>query len=118
MKLDKPGIVYIQNLVSDLKPDTRYRISFFMKTESVVPSGVKRGAFLRVSARTGETAFVNQFLPLQGIVGTKGWFRQNFEFKTSPAPWHKNVYVAPSLIYASGTVWFDDIRLEEIKDER
>ena len=118
LKLDKPGIVYIQNLVSDLKPDTRYRISFFMKTESVVPSGVKRGAFLRVSARTGETAFVNQFLPLQGIVGTKGWFRQNFEFKTSPAPWHKNVYVAPSLIYASGTVWFDDIRLEEIKDER
>ena len=58
------------------------------------------------------------FHPKQRIIGTRDWFRQTFEVKTPAEPKTRITYVCPSLIYASGTVWFDDIRIEEVKEEK
>lgn len=56
----------------------------------------------------------NDFYPGQGIIGTRPWFRQTFDLKTPASP-VAVAYIAPSLIESSGTAWFDDVRLEEIK---
>ena len=60
----------------------------------------------------------NNFYPWQGIIGTHDWFLQTFEVKTPAEPKSNISYLAPSITGASGTVWFDDIRLEEIGDEK
>ena len=116
LKLDKPDCIFVQNGPA-LKPGTNYRLSFFMKTDNLVPSKSKNSGCVRISMLTGDGRTFNAFYPTHGIVGTKGWFRQTFDLKTPDAPL-KSVYVAPSIIEATGTVWFDDVRLEELKEEK
>ena len=94
------------------KPDTKYRLSFYMKTEDVVPLKKGGGACMRLSIFG-----TNSFHPKQRIIGTRDWFRQTFEVKTPAKPKNRITYVCPSLIFAAGTVWFDDVRLEEIQEE-
>ena len=109
LKLTKPDCLFAQNIVMNLKPDTKYRLSFYMKTEDVIPSK-SGGGCVRLTV-LGEV----RFYPGQQIIGTRDWFRQTFDIVTPAKPKESITYVAPSLINASGTVWFDDVRLEEIE---
>ncbi|MBO4492156.1 MAG: DUF4838 domain-containing protein [Lentisphaeria bacterium] len=117
LKLTKADCVFAQNIVMNLKPDTKYRLSFYMKTEDVIAAKSSHGACVRVSMTDADGKTYNDFYPVQGIIGTKGWFRQTFDLKTSSSP-VRIAYIAPSLIESSGTVWFDDVRLEELKEEK
>ena len=65
--------------------------------------------------RFGSCGSEVRFYPGQQIIGTRDWFRQTFDIVTPAKPKESITYVAPSLINASGTVWFDDVRLEEIE---
>lgn len=113
IKAAKSGLIFAENAILTLKPDTKYRLSFYMKTENVVPLKKSGGACMRLTM-LGEVSFH----PKQRIIGTRDWFRQTFEVKTPAEPKTRITYVCPSLIYASGTVWFDDIRIEEVKEEK
>ena len=117
LELGKRGCVFSQNIVTNLKPDTAYRLSFFLKMRDVIPWKTTHGACVRVSMTDANGKMYNDFYPVQGIIGTRAWFRQTFELKTPSSP-VRIAYIAPSLIESSGTAWFDDVRLEEIKDER
>ena len=103
----------IEQTVMKLKPNTKYRLSYFIKTKDVVPRKSNCGGRMRLGLLGS-----NNFYPWQGIIGTHDWFLQTFEVKTPAEPKSDISYLAPSITGASGTVWFDDIRLEEIGDEK
>lgn len=90
------------------KPNTPYRLSFYMKTRNVKqPVPGRDGAGLYVHAGTRQMS-----LPSIKVTGTSNWRYHEYTFKTDKSPriiiglWNWN---------CSGDVWFDDIRLEEIK---
>jgi hypothetical protein len=100
--------VNMRQSLPDLKPNTEYELSFFIKTENVVPSHREGGA--RISLWDER----NHYLPENPYVGSIPWTRQRFTIKTSPNVNTKaKSYISLSLYEATGTVWYDDVRLTE-----
>ena len=95
----------------DLKPETRYRLSFFLKTDDLrSPAG--GGAHVVVNDGVN-----NSFPPRRSIAGTMDWTHFSFEFKTRPKKENCRSYIR--LIVrgpCQGTAWFDGVRISEIGD--
>lgn len=93
-----------------LKPSTKYRLSFFLKFDNVVP--LKKGGGVYGNVYAGGNRWFPDF---NGHTGTTDWMYQSFEFTTSPETdvKHKS-YISLRLREATGTAWFDDVRLEEL----
>ena len=93
-----------------LKPSTKYRLSGFMKIEGVTPVCAMSGANFLVSGPV-EKGFPDRWL----ATGTRDWYAFSYEF-TTPGNFEgeKPANVGPRLIHSYGTMWVDDIRLEEI----
>ena len=92
-----------------LKPNTKYRISYYLKTKDLVGK-VGAGAWIYFHHSVGMP------LPRNRILGTNPWHRVCVEFKT-PANTGKD-YVPPLGLWiwnAKGTAWFDEIRIDEVK---
>ena len=92
-----------------LKPNTRYRISYYLKTKDLVGK-VGAGAWIYFSNKGAAP------LPRNRILGTNPWHRVCVEFKT-PADTGKD-YVPPLGLWiwnAKGTAWFDEVRIDEVK---
>ena len=97
----------------ELKPNTRYRLSGFAKLDGVKAVCSMGGFGLGVSAIANRSYPYGQKLPS----GTREWHRFVYEFKTPAAsPGRTTVasYIGPRLVYAYGTAWVDDIRLDEL----
>jgi hypothetical protein len=105
----------VQYLDGKLKPKTKYRMSWFMKLQDVKPLSEKCGVYGEVIA----DAYI--CLPkLRAPTGTSDWIYQSYEFET-PATIgvrDKRPYFHFLIQRASGTVWFDGVRLEEIESEK
>jgi len=75
------------------------------------------GGYANVCFGSVKQANNNQFLPQGGLRGTFGWTQMGFpiaatqSFDTDARP-----YIRMSLVNATGTVWYDDIRLRETND--
>ena len=110
IRLSSVANVCAEQAITGLKPGTKYRLSYFIRLENVVPKKNNCGGRMRLSL-PGK----NNFHPWQGLIGTREWFRLSFDVQTPPDMKGGTAYLAPSIIGASGTVWFDDIRLEEIQ---
>lgn len=99
-----------------LKPDTVYRLSYFVKTEGLKPQKKGGGACMEVEQYG--TAYSAIRLPKKDyIAGTRDWIHQSMEFKTNADP-AKEGYRAMlwiRVLNSEGTVWFDGVRLEEKK---
>ena len=107
--------------VPTMKPNTRYRLSYFIKTEGVEPQmmyGGGGGASLNIwDDRNHWWPSGNPF------TGTMDWIYQEFEFTSGPLTNNhdpekgktNNSYLMMHMLYCSGKVWFDDVRLEEIE---
>lgn len=96
-----------------LKPNRRYRLSYFLKLENVVPLRRSGG----VSARIWDDK--NVWFPSdkegQPFVGTTDWIAQSYEFTAGPETnVHRPSYLSIDLREATGTVWVDDVRLDEL----
>jgi Carbohydrate binding domain len=94
-----------------LKPNTTYRFTGMMKTDNVIkadPSNNYSGAQIQLYAGGS-----NLFLPLIGESGSSDWHLVEKTFTTPVSP---NIYwyVRLRLWDASGTVWFDNISLQEL----
>ena len=98
----------IRHDLPNLKPGTKYRISYFVKLENVQPKGKASGAVLNIAAGG------NLWFPRKRLTGTIPWTYQEATFTTKPAL-GKNTYMLLYLMTASGKAWFDRIRLEEVK---
>ena len=94
-----------------LKPDTKYELSYYVRTENVVPANRGGGAVVNIWDDK------NRWFPQNPITGTTPWIRQSFEFTTGPKTNdEKNKsYVKLYLLLSSGTVWFDGVALTEVK---
>jgi hypothetical protein len=111
----------------DLKPDTRYRLSYFVKTRDVKPIKIPGGTSGGVSVNIWDDR--NLWFPSPyttpgktSFSGTMDWIYQEFEFKTGPLTGNldpakgrvNRSYLQLHILYASGEAWFDDVRLEEL----
>ena len=92
----------------DLKPNTKYRISYFVKLDNVQLKGQFSGAVLNIYAGG------NKWFPAKWLYGTVPWTYQQGTFTTGPDIGNKS-YLLLYLMKANGKVWFDRIRLEEMK---
>ena len=112
---DKKSPSKTVNYKVDLRPGKTYRLSYFMKGENVVPQKV-RAAGAQAVIWDAAIAGKGQCVPRLGFAGTFDWVHVAETFKTSPKP---TGVVKPSvdlrLFFASGTVQFDGLLLEEVK---
>ena len=95
-----------------MKPNTRYRLSFFVKCENV--KGLKRDAGVSLCFHDN----MDHAAPARAyITGTTGWVHISVEFVSKK---NTNIasmaFVQPRITNATGTAWFDDILIEEVKE--
>ena len=99
-----------------LKPNTRYRLSYFVRYENVVPAKKGGGVYSNVWTEG------QNWYPLNhcGHTGTADWIYQEQVFTSRPEKGEHGGYDACSLSLclrdATGTAWFDDVRLEEVPE--
>ena len=96
-----------QTIYYNLVSGKKYRLSFFMKLENVVPSQRNGGACANFANRG------NNWFPQRRPTGTTPWVFYETVY-TAKAQEKGNPYLWMRLLFASGKVWFDDVRLEEL----
>lgn len=105
------------NYKVDLKPGRTYRLSFFMKGENIVPQ-IPRGSGAQAVIWDAAIAGKGECLPKIGFTGTFDRVHCSGVFKTARRPTGD---VKPSidlrLFFATGTVEFDGLVLEEVKED-
>lgn len=108
----KNGIRIVQYL-PDLKPNTEYLLSFWVKTRDVErETGKQSGACVNIWDEK------NRWFPKHFPAGTTPWTKEGIRFKTGPKTNQKHPSsIQLRLLNASGEVWFDDVRLRPVKRE-
>lgn len=92
-----------------LKPNTKYRLTFYVKTEDVKPEKARGGVKVNIWDDK------NRWFPDNSFTGTIPWTKQGYDFTTGPQTNIKSKsYINLLISSAQGTVWFDDIKLREI----
>ena len=96
--------------VERMKPNTRYRLSFYVKCKDI--KGVRRNAGVSLCFHDN----IDRAAPeLKYITGTVDWVHVSIEFVSKK---NTNIgslaFVQPRITNATGTAWFDDIQLEEL----
>ena len=95
-----------------LKPSTRYRLSYFVKLDNVVPLKGRGG--VAVAVFEGDGSY--RFFPERKLRGTIPWIRQSFTFETGPAADgnKERQHIRLALSVACGEARFDGVCLEEL----
>jgi hypothetical protein len=109
------GKLVIEQQLPKLKSDTEYLLTFFVKTENIVPLKAKQsGAYANIWEHETRHVF-----PVNYYIGTIPWTKQGFRFKTGSGEEKSKraCYVRLGINEAKGTVWFDDIKLREVKNK-
>ena len=97
-----------------LKPNTRYRLSFYMKLQDVAP--LKRGGGVNARVWDDKNVWFPDAKDGGALAGTTGWIAQSYEFTSGPETNARgNSYLSIDIRQATGTVWIDDVRLDELK---
>lgn len=120
---DKAYVGFTLRGDSALKPDTKYRLSYFVRTEKLVSPTSARGGFgacMEVE-QYGDKEFGGVYSALRKPAqsywnGDQEWIHQNIGFTTDDKV-GKGKYKAMlwlRIFKASGTAWFDGVRLEEV----
>lgn len=103
----KGKTIFLWHDLPYLKPNTKYRISYFIKLEDVQLKGKFSGAVLNICAKG------NMWFPSRWLSGTIPWTYQEGTFTTKPTL-GKGSYLLLYLMNASGKVWFDRVELVEL----
>lgn len=110
---DRPSVScthYFDGKSAVLKPATKYRLSYFVKTANVQPTDMKGGAVVIVN--DGKN---HRFPFTAAISGTLDWIHREFVFTTLPTASEKPCYVRLFLSQSTGTAWFDGVELTEVE---
>ena len=94
--------------IKALKPNTKYRLSCMLKTENIQGKG-------GVTLNLVDTA--NRWFPKKNIQGTNDWTKIEIEYTTAPGTNQGKLpcTLGLKIVAATGTAWFDDVKLVEIK---
>lgn len=99
------GISMKQSL-PELRPNTEYVVSFHIRTENLQPAAKSGGALISIWDER------NNYLPKNPYLGTMPWQKRQFVFRTGNNTNKKTgSYLALILREATGTAWFDDVRV-------
>ncbi|MBN2643261.1 MAG: hypothetical protein JXR78_16535, partial [Victivallales bacterium] len=91
--------------------NSKYHLTFFIKTENVVGTGRFAGAVVNMYTSK------NEWFPVCPYVGTVPWTKQGFYFKTdAKTNADGRSYIRLRLLNATGKAWFDDVKLREISE--
>ena len=91
-----------------MKPSTRYRLSYFLRTEKLTGRG-GAGAFIYFNKTEGRA------FPRIRVTGTTPWHRESFEFVTPAATGGGRSPVLGLWIWnADGEAWFDNVEIAEL----
>ena len=104
--------ICVTQYLPQLKPNTKYLLTFYIKTKDLKSQGGRHaGAVVNLWDEK------NRWYPQNWFIGSMPWSKQGFEFITGPET-NKKVksYIRLFIIGATGTVWFDDVRLREINN--
>ena len=100
----------------DLKPETTYRVSYFLKLDGMFKrpdwKGYSGGAMVEFhdGAKSERHPYPNY------EDGTFDWIHRSFLVTTPPKDKMKEQpYVMPRVLHSIGTAWFDGVQVEEIK---
>lgn len=105
-----PKNLFIAQYLPELQANTKYLLTFFIKAKDIKPFGKYSGAAVNIFSSK------NEWFPKNRYKGTMPWNKQGFVFKTdSDVNIKKKSYIRLRLINATGTIWFDDVRIREIK---
>lgn len=98
-----------------LKPNTSYRLSYFLRTENLKSLGRNGGACMEVE-QFGTVYSADRVPKSKYWNGTRDWIHQSMEFKTNGDPLKKGYRASLWLriFNSEGTAWFDGVRLEEL----
>lgn len=93
-----------------LKPDTRYRLSYYIRTKDVkYKEKCGTGAYMYFNQSPGEA------FPRVRLTGTNPWHRLSFDFTTPKDTGKNRTPVLGLWIWgAAGEVWFDKVELVEL----
>ena len=90
-----------------MKPDTRYRLSFYLRTALTG----KGGASVAVNFAKDKSVRIPRLME----TGTSSWHRLTVDFTSPPETGRDHVpNIAFSIYAADGEAWFDNMRLEEV----
>ena len=108
---DRPRSLSHHFTERSLKPNTKYRISYMLKMDNVKP--LKRGGGVALNLVDCQ----NNFFPRGSwSAGTADWTRISFVYKTKDKPLRKDCVVEIKMIHCTGTIWVDDVSVEEIAE--
>ncbi|MBR2374576.1 MAG: DUF4838 domain-containing protein [Lentisphaeria bacterium] len=102
------------------KPNTRYRLSYFVKLENVNGKGDKAGSGFSAMIRFGGSG-KSWFYPTRSAFrGTMSWRRLEYEFTTPADPGSRNnPYLEFRIsLHATGKAWVDHVEIVEIPQKR
>ena len=95
-----------------LKPNTRYRLSCFLKLKDVAPRQKSGGVYLEMN--NGQANWAESNKGSKRFSGTTEWVYHEMEFETS-AEISPKAFFCLRILNASGEAWFDGVRLEEVE---
>ena len=104
------GCRVVSQYFKPFKPNTTYRLSYFLKLENLsIP-----GLYVRIFEGNGKVHTLPRVFPK----GTIPWHKLSFTFKTCDAP----VKTKPNLFFllskkCTGTVWIDRVEIVEVDDK-
>ena len=100
----------------DLKPETTYRVSYFLKLEGVFKrkdwKGCNGGAMMEY--HDGEKSERVPYPVYED--GTFDWIHRSFTFVTpAKEKMKQKPYLMPRVLHCVGKAWFDGLQIEEVK---
>ena len=113
--VDANGMTVCQ-YITDLKPKTKYKFSYCVRLENLVPLKGKGG--FNINIRQGGSGAINQVYSFPGslMTGSNNWVRFEHEFITTPDVGKTyRPYVGLYISNAKGKVWIDNMKLHEVK---
>ncbi len=109
LQLDGASRVMAMQGLPELQPDTEYLLTFFVRAEDV---GLAAGSQERqFGGYVNIWAGRNFFFPKNAYRDTFGWSKAGIRFRTPEDLGSRTPYIRLVLMNASGSVWFDEVRL-------
>ena len=101
-------LIDVCQYIKGMKPSTKYRISMLTKLDNVKPVKAKGGFLMQYKYG------VKLIFPKIPLYGTLGWCKHTLDF-TTPDTVDPKPFIQVRIINATGTVWVDCVRIEELK---
>jgi len=115
---DPSNVINLIQYLPTLKPNTRYRLNYAIKTMNVIPNTNARWYFTGVcgaGSKVGAGKGKNFWFPTGcAITGNTRWTVLGFDYDTVSNQPSGRYYLRIKLANASGVAWFDDVDIQEI----